>query len=507
MSSVKQPIKAAINITNSIPQEFKQIYHPYLPKYATSNTEKDQVVPTNSWISNLFYPSLNNTAPTNSDPYTIRVLDTLVDGNPGLSITQQEIKETGSYQDSKSVNSTIATTMSDYLINGQTVEIRYSCEEWGKTKVSNQNNNNNITTQVISWDHFGATIRLMSQKNAKKYIDFPIARGMAYVTAHYHDLTPHFFTQRAIVHINSDGPKEDQNGNTIYHGKRFKIQFNDKEESIFIIYALDGTLSLTFAGLSRLVAKKPYNGTIRIAKIPKKEDEPIFDHYKNAWATGGLVKWKENSYAIQWKTEGQGDPLIFAYPHHIQTLTNKITSIKLSSASKGKMTAVIGNTWIMNESTVLLTDLKDRDVKDDAATWFFPQHPKLNPQVAQDVLKYLEMDIESDYHNTTNKNDNYFSGKALQKYALLALILNQPNITGLYKPQLAQLALDKIKNAFSVFLQNRQMDPFFYDVIYKGIVARSGLPKSMGGTGNPGAAFGHTYYNDHHYHHGYLIVT
>lgn len=293
MSSVKQPIKAVINITNSIPQEFKQIHHPYLPKYATSNNDKDQVVPTNSWISNLFYPSLNNTAPTNSDPYTIRVLDTLVGGNPGLSITQQEIKETGSYQDSKSVNSTTATAMSDYLINGQTVEIRYSCEEWGETKMSNQNDNNNITTQVISWDHFGATVRLMSQKDAKKYIDFPIARGMAYVTAHYHDLTPHFFTQRAIIHINSDGPKENQNGNTIYNGKRFTIQFNDKEESVFIIYALDGTLSLTFAGLSRLVAKKPYNGTIRIAKIPRKEDEPIFDQYKNAWATGGLVKWKE----------------------------------------------------------------------------------------------------------------------------------------------------------------------------------------------------------------------
>lgn len=219
-----------------------------------------------------------------------------------------------------------------------------------------------------------------------------------------------------------------------------------------------------------------------------------------------------SSYGIDWKTEGQGEPLIYAYPHHIQTLTNKKTTIQLSSASKGKMTAVIGKTWIMNESTTSLTDITNRDIKDKVSTWFFPQHPKLlNLQTSMEVLENLEKEVtEIDYLTATNMEDNYFSGKQLQKYALLALILNKPNITGLMnnkKSQLAQISLDKIKSAFLVFLENRQKDPLVYDVVYKGIVSKSGLPKSMGGTGNPGAAFGHSYYNDHHYHHGYLIVT
>jgi endo-1,3(4)-beta-glucanase len=57
------------------------------------------------------------------------------------------------------------------------------------------------------------------------------------------------------------------------------------------------------------------------------------------------------------------------------------------------------------------------------------------------------------------------------------------------------------------YIQNKQKDPFRYDTLYKGIVSLSGLPKAEGGTGDPNAAFGHTYYSDHHYHQGYLIVT
>ncbi|CAO3587930.1 unnamed protein product [Absidia cylindrospora] len=108
---------------------------------------------------------------------------------------------------------------------------------------------------------------------------------------------------------------------------------------------------------------------------------------------------------------------------------------------------------------------------------------------------------------TTSKMDNYFSGKALQKYALLALLINKPDETGLRNPELARMALDKLKFAFAVFLENRQKDPFLYDQTYKGIVARSGLPSSMGGTGDINAGFGHSYYNDHHYHQGYFIVS
>lgn len=68
---------------------FRNITHPYPPVYADNKFGKP--VPTNSWISNLFYPSVQDLAPTISDPYILRLLDDY-GGNPGLSIRQPSDK-------------------------------------------------------------------------------------------------------------------------------------------------------------------------------------------------------------------------------------------------------------------------------------------------------------------------------------------------------------------------------------------------------------------------------
>lgn len=68
---------------------FQPIQHPHLPVYADKKFKT--VVPTSSWISNLFYPSVENLAPTTPDPYILRLLDDF-GGNPGLSISQPHDK-------------------------------------------------------------------------------------------------------------------------------------------------------------------------------------------------------------------------------------------------------------------------------------------------------------------------------------------------------------------------------------------------------------------------------
>ena len=80
------PVDASIP---SPPSIFPTIEHPFPPIYADSNFKA--VVPTSSWISNLFYPSVNNLAPTTPDPYILRLLDDF-GGNPGLSISQPHDK-------------------------------------------------------------------------------------------------------------------------------------------------------------------------------------------------------------------------------------------------------------------------------------------------------------------------------------------------------------------------------------------------------------------------------
>jgi hypothetical protein len=68
---------------------FPAIDHPHRPVYADPQFRK--VVPTTSWISNLFYPSVQNLAPTTPDPYILRLLDDF-GGSPGLSISQPHSK-------------------------------------------------------------------------------------------------------------------------------------------------------------------------------------------------------------------------------------------------------------------------------------------------------------------------------------------------------------------------------------------------------------------------------
>lgn len=158
------------------------------------------------------------------------------------------------------------------------------------------------------------------------------------------------------------------------------------------------------------------------------------------------------------------------------------------------MQAVIGDQWTLQESDLSRTE-------------WFPDRPLPERSTHNEILQQLASDVESNYTQHTQRGDNYFSGKGLQKVALTALVLNEPDTTGLRNPELAQVALDKLKQAFVPYLENRQEDPFRYDPVYKGIVSLAGLPVEMGGTGNKDAAFGHSYYNDHHYHQGYFVVT
>ncbi|CAO3669592.1 hypothetical protein G6F70_000589 [Rhizopus microsporus] len=459
---------------------FPAISHPFPPIYADTSFTKP--VPTNSWISNLFYPSTGNLAPTTPDPYILRLLDDF-GGNPGLSISQPSQKVVGSYSSMNNVPETPA----GYIVNGVVVDFRVTSAEWKDQRPE---------PLITSWDLFGANIRLQSKSGS---IDFPVARGMSYVTALYNDLTPQFFTQHAILQVSSDMFQS----NDTYTGRKFKLSFNDNPTSTFIIYALGKEpLTLKKSGNNNLVAASKYNGPIQVTKLPSKESEIVLDFNRGTWATGGDIKFdlNRNSYTIEWKQGGNHSKnlLMYAYPHHMKSFIRdgslKKTNLKLQSSTKGTMQAVVGNVWTLIEKNVSSID-------------WFPSNPTPEASTRNEIMENLVSDVRLNYTEETLKGDNYFSGKGLQKLALISLLLNKPNQTALKNQELAEESLNKIKAAFLPYLENRQMDPFRYDALYKGIVSLNGLPTELGGTGNRDAAFGHSYYNDHHYHQGYLIVT
>lgn len=158
-----------------------------------------------------------------------------------------------------------------YIINGVVVDIRLTAQEWTKAP----------SPLVTNWGHFNAHLRL-SGGNGK--VEFPLVRGQSFITAAYTGLTPQFFTQHAIISVAADQANGD-----VYTGKKFKISFNDSPTSTYLIYALDGPLTLTKQGMNNLVASGKYNGVIQVAKLPSAEGEAILDAHHGVWPTTGTI--------------------------------------------------------------------------------------------------------------------------------------------------------------------------------------------------------------------------
>lgn len=161
-----------------------------------------------------------------------------------------------------------------YIINGVVVDLRLTAQEWTNKAAAPE-------PLVTQWGHFNAHLRL-SGGNGK--VEFPLVRGQSFITAAYTGLTPQFFTQHAIIHVTAD-----QQGGDVYTGKKFKVSFNDNPTSTYLIYALDGPLTLTKQGMNNLVASDKYNGVIQVAKLPSAQDEAILDAHHGVWPTSATI--------------------------------------------------------------------------------------------------------------------------------------------------------------------------------------------------------------------------
>lgn len=69
-------------------------------------------------------------------------------------------------------------------------------------------------------------------------------------------------------------------------------------------------------------------------------------------------------------------------------------------------------------------------------------------------------------------------------------------------PQIASAGLVKLKNAYALFVNNKQQYPLAYDSQWGGVVSSCSYA-----TGDPNCDFGNTFYNDHHFHYGYFVYT
>jgi endo-1,3(4)-beta-glucanase len=80
--------------------------------------------------------------------------------------------------------------------------------------------------------------------------------------------------------------------------------------------------------------------------------------------------------------------------------------------------------------------------------------------------------------------------QALAKFAQIVYVLHDL----LDNPSVAQAGLSNLKDAFAVFVEHRQQFPLVYESAWGGVVSSASYALN-----DPGADFGNTYYNDHHF--------
>ena len=344
---------------------------------------------------------------------------------------------------------------------------------------------------------FSANANLLPKAGAPPAITYPLVQGMGFVTGIYKNVTPYI---RSNVFFKTLTPlKSPAVGVT-----KYKILLEDGNTWLLYAKSNNGTgLSLKAVSPSSLRAPGKFSGTIQIAKNPDAvaANEATYDTCAGAYpktvALSGSTSGNSGSYSLSWTHAGSSTAglLMFALPHHIQSLvqsTVKITALKLQTTTKGIATGIIANSWTLNESNL---PISIGFAPWDAATG---STHNLSTSAKAAILKAGKSDLAQDINAQTNLNSMYFSGKALSKFATAIYAVH--DLAG--DVSVAAAGLTKLKAAFNRFVTNKQQFPLVYESQWGGVVSTAAYT-----TGDANADFGNSYYNDHHFHYAYFIHT
>lgn len=342
-----------------------------------------------------------------------------------------------------------------------------------------------LTTDTLT--AFSANLNILTQSGANPIITIPLVQGMGFVTAIYKGATPYIDSSVSFSSVTSlPSPKAGV--------AKYKIQLANGKTWLLYSNANNGSgLILKLTSSTRLAATVAFTGYIQIAKNVGNtaSNEQSFDKCAGSYATtakiSGTVNGATGSYSISWDKSGNGSPLLMmALPHHIESLDSTTaagkTTIQIQTTTKGLATGIIGDSWKLVEPDMPTTmGFAPWDVA-TKATMAIPQSAKYAINAA------AENELTQDINAQTDLNSMYFSGKAFSKFA--SAIYATRDLAG--NVDLANSALTKLEAAFEKFAINKQTYPLTYDTKWGGVVSTAAFA-----TGDPGADFGNSYYNDH----------
>lgn len=328
-------------------------------------------------------------------------------------------------------------------------------------------------------------------------LEVPLVQGMGFVTGIYRGLRPKISSLVGfdkVEKLPAPKPTMQKYKFTLFNGITWLMYVTvprGVEEPMFYL-----TEEKSF------VANIAGNGIIvQLASAPA-GSEAAYDKAAGRYVTSASItgdvfdNGSKGVYRIQYEAEGKsvdGKPLVFAAPHHVSSFTNQMVSkqanIQLDSTNMGKLTGYISHVLEMIEVLPNFIGFQPYSSFKASSMNIGANERNLIGQVATQELQMADM------LNECHLDSMYFSGKKLDKYAQIIFtckyILRDDN--------LAKLGLEKLKEAFGRFSQNKQKFPLVYDTTWKGLISVAGL------NGDPLQDFGNSYYNDHNFHYGYFI--
>lgn len=386
----------------------------------------------------------------------------------------------------------------------------------------NSNNNNpsyyfnpiNIKEMIFSATSFSSNLKMTVSKMkvmsalvklglATNYIEVPVVQGMGFVTSIYHgNLVPQLNSGVGVKTL-----VKETSSNLKSNILKFRATlFSGTEYLIYVTFPSGtSTSGFTFSvsNSNTIKASKNINGLmIQIAVAPSSSQDKYYDQSAGTYVTEAKVKahgygGTTAEYRFSYIKAGSSKsnlPIVFLLPHHVDlidaTTKNAATGITLSSTTKGTMSAYLASEIIMNESlNYNIQFLPWVQQMGTTAPFYTTNQLKL---LALTANTELSVDIKT---LVLSMNSNYYSGKVLDKYAYILLVVS--DIIG--DEKLAKSTLKILKDTFAVFTNNQQYYPLMYDTKFGGITSTA----SQGG--DTGAEFGSAYYNDHHFHYGYFV--
>ncbi|KAL7663898.1 glucan endo-1,3-beta-D-glucosidase [[Candida] zeylanoides] len=336
----------------------------------------------------------------------------------------------------------------------------------------------------------------------RDYVEIPVVQGMGFATAIYHgDTTPLLNSLEGVATLAQEAsaalpPSVLKFRATLFNGVQWLVYVTLPATSKRSVFTFDVTSPYALTGSSAI------DGLIvQLAVAPEAGQDGFYDQAAGLYVTsasvqGSVIDGTAATYSFSYVTSGtssSGSPLVFALPHHMDSMTTATlqadTGITLDSTTKGPMRAFLTSTITLAEQLHPEVQFLPWAQTMQGPISYSAKQLQLLAQVANDELA---VDIAS---TVSGMDSNYFSGKVLDKYAYILLVVNDI----IKDKAVAQATLADLKAAFQPFIDNQQYYPLMYDTRFGGVTSTASQ------NGDTGADYGSGYYNDHHFHYGYFV--